>query len=413
MSAFHNTGFGSLQGLKVLDFTQALAGPYCTSMLADHGADVIKVESLTGDGSRFAGPYRDEDTEKSLCGYFQSVNRNKRSISVDLKSEEGRDAMRKLALEADVVVENFRSGVMDRLGLSYETLSAENPKLVYAAIRGFGDPRTGASPYKDWPSFDVVSQAMGSLITTTGPDPETLAKVGPGAGDIVPAMMTAFAIMAAIYRARETGQGQFVDVGMVDAVLSLCERNVYLHSYKGLPGRPEGNRHPLICPFAIFPAKDGHVAIACARDNMWQTLCKELAMPQFASDERFATGRDRLKNRAECEAVITERTSKLTKAELTSLLGGKIPYGPVMDMVDISADEHFTAREMIVDVEQPGCATPSKIAGIPAKMTETPGRIAARSPLLGEHTQEILSAIGYTADEIANLIETDAVKATA
>ena len=413
MGAFHDTGFGSLQGLKVLDFTQALAGPYCTSMLADHGADVIKIESLSGDGSRFAGPYRDDDTEKSLCGYFQSVNRNKRSLSVDLKSAEGQAAMKKLALEADVVVENFRSGVMDRLGLSYETLAADNPKLVYAAIRGFGDPRTGASPYKDWPAFDVVSQAMGSLITTTGPDPETLAKVGPGAGDIVPAMMTAFAIMAAVYRARETGKGQFVDVGMVDAVLSLCERNVYQYSYKGLPGRPEGNRHPLICPFAMFPAKDGHVAIACARDGMWRTLCEQLEMPENITDERFATGLARLENRMACEAEISVRTSKLTKAELTDILGGKIPFGPVMDMVDIAHDQHFVAREMIVDVEQPGCDTPSQIAGIPAKMTETPGRISSRSPYLGEHTKEILAAIGYSADDIAALVETDVVKATA
>ncbi len=413
MSAFRNTGFGALQGLKVLDFTQALAGPYCTSMLADHGADVVKIESLMGDGSRFAGPYRDDDEEKSLCGYFQSVNRNKRGVSVDLKSKDGQQAMRKLAKEADVVVENFRSGVMDRLGLSYETLSEQNPKLVYAAIRGFGDPRTGTSPYANWPAFDVVSQAMGSLITTTGPDPETLAKVGPGAGDIVPAMQAAFAIMAAVYRARETGQGQFVDVGMVDAVLSLCERNVYQYSYKGLPGRPEGNRHPLICPFAMFEAKDGWIAIAAARDGMWKILCKELGMPEYATDERFATGQARIANRVDCEAVITERTSKLTKAELTEILGGKIPFGPVMDMVDISGDEHFAAREMIVDVEQPGCDTPSKIAGVPAKMTETPGRVAARSPLLGEHTNEILRAIGYSADEINKLIETDVFKATA
>ncbi len=413
MSAFRDTGFGSLQGLKVLDFTQALAGPYCTSMLADHGADVIKIESLMGDGSRFAGPYRDDDEEKSLCGYFQSVNRNKRSVSVDLKSKAGQEAMRKLAKDADVVVENFRSGVMDRLGLSYETLAQENPKLVYAAIRGFGDPRTGASPYKDWPAFDVVSQAMGSLITTTGPNPETLAKVGPGAGDIVPAMMTAFAIMAAVYRARETGQGQFVDVGMVDAVLSLCERNVYQYSYRGLPGRPEGNRHPLICPFAMFAAKDGYVAIAAPRDGMWKTLCESLDMPENATDERFATPQARLANREACEAEITTRTSKRTKAELTDLLGGKIPFGPVMDMADIAADDHFAVRDMIVNVEQPGCKTPSQIAGIPAKMTETPGRIRSRSPFLGEHTEQVLSAIGYSADDIADLIEKDVVKATA
>ena len=183
---------GALAGLRVIDLTQMLAGPYCTMMLADQGADVLKVEPIDGDPTRTFGPFEASDRDRHFGGYFQSTNRNKNSIAIDLKAEDGKAVFRRLARDADVVVENFRAGVMDRLGLSYESLADDNPKLVYGALRGFGDPRTGKSPYVDWPSFDVVAQAMGGPMGITGPDPETPLKLGPGVGDIVPAIMTAF-----------------------------------------------------------------------------------------------------------------------------------------------------------------------------------------------------------------------------
>jgi crotonobetainyl-CoA:carnitine CoA-transferase CaiB-like acyl-CoA transferase len=218
---------GALAGLRVIDLTQVLAGPYCTMMLADQGADVVKIEPVEGDPTRHFGPFRSDDKDHFFGGYFQSTNRNKKSIGLDLKSLEGKALFKRLAKDADIVVENFRAGVMDRLGLSFESLAVENPRLVYAAIRGFGDPRTGQSPYVDRPAFDVVAQAMGGAMGITGPDAFTPMKIGPGVGDIFPAALSAFGIMAAVFRARQTGHGQFVDIAMYDGILALCERLVY------------------------------------------------------------------------------------------------------------------------------------------------------------------------------------------
>lgn len=410
MSVFRETGFGALQGLKVLDLTQALAGPYCTQLLADHGADVLKVEALHGDGSRLMGPWRDDDEERTHGGYFQSINRNKRSIAVNLKTGEGVGLLKKLAAESDVLVENFRAGVMDRLGVGYETIRQINPHLVYATIRGFGDPRTGASPYQTWPAFDVVAQAMGGLITSTGPDPDTPTKVGPGVGDIFPATMTAFAIMSAVYRAKNTGEGQFVDVGMVDAIFSLCERNVYQYSYRDLVVRPSGNHHPLICPFGMFPASDGLVTVACPQDRFWRTLCEKLGMKEAAEDERFDTMVGRVEHRVDCERIISEHTSRFTKAELGDMLGGHLPFGPVMDMSDQVDDPHFEGRELLVEVEQPGSAKPAQLAGIAAKMTDTPGRVVHRAPYLGENTVEVLTALGIDAGDIDTWLKEGHIK---
>ena len=275
---------GALEGIRVIDLTQMLAGPYCTQMLADQGADVIKVEPPKGDSSRKLGPYRADDDTRSIGGYFASVNRNKKSIIIDLKAEEGRALLRRLVRTADVVVENYRARVMDRLGLSYESLRDENPALVYAAIRGFGDPRTGESPYVDWPAFDVVAQAMGGLMGITGPDADTPIKVGPGLGDIVPGAFAATGILAALVRAKMTGRGQFVDICMIDVVLSICERIVHQNSYAGVVSHPEGNQHPILTPFGVFPASDGYVSIGAPTDEWWQKLCHLMQRDDLIAD---------------------------------------------------------------------------------------------------------------------------------
>lgn len=391
---------GALEGLKVLDLTQMLAGPFCTQMLADQGAEVIKIEPPEGEMTRRMGPYRPDDPQKLFGGYFQSINRNKKSLALDLKQPAGKEIFLRLAEGADVVVENFRSGVMDRLGLSFETLRERNPRLVYAALRGFGDPRGGESPYVDWPAFDVVSQAMGGIMGITGPDPTTPLKVGPGVGDLVPAMMMAFGIMAAVYRAQRTGRGQFVDAPMVDGVLSLCERIVYQYSYQGKVPHPEGNRHPLLCPFGMFPCKDGWITIACPADEFWKQLCQIIGRPELGGDPAFSGNDGRIKNQAIVDEAVTGFTLRYTKKELMGLLGGKIPFGPVYDVRDIIEDEHFRRRGMIVEVEQPGSATPVLIAGIPVRLTETPGRVARRAPLLGEDTDAVLAEAGCGLEEI-------------
>ena len=405
-----STSPGALSGVRVVDLTQMLAGPFCTQMLADHGADVIKVETMTGDGTRATGPFCADDTLQAFGGYFQSVNRNKRSISVDLKTTEGRDVVRKLIHGADVVVENFRAGVMERLGLSYESLRETNPRLVYGTVRGFGDPRSGESPYAQWPAYDVVSQAMGGMMGITGPDRDTPTKIGPGVGDTVPALMLCIGILAAVIRARETGRGQFVDVAMTDAVLAMCERIVYQTSYTGSVPAPEGNRHPLLCPFGLFHALDGTVSIACATDAFWATLAVAIGRPDMAHDASFSTNAARVRHQDQVIDAIEAFTSVRTKEEIMRTLGGKVPFGPVYTSAEIFADEHYAIREMLVDVEQPGSDLAVKIAGVPIKLSETPGSVRHRAPLLGEHTCEILRAEGYGERDIARLKDLGAIR---
>ncbi len=405
-----HASFGALSDIKIIDLTQMLAGPYGTMMLADQGAQVIKVEPLGGDMTRQAGPFRKGDQTRALGGYFQSINRGKESVCLDLKSEAGKAALKALVKDADAVVENFRAGVMERLGLGYETLRAVNPRLVYGALRGFGDARTGASPYVDWPAFDVVAQAMGGVMAITGPDAATPTKVGPGAGDIVPGMLLAFGVLSAIHHARRTGEGQFVDVAMADGVLALCERMVWQHSIQGLVSGPEGNHHPFLTPFGMFPAADGFVTVAAQQQEFFETLCERLEAPQMLADERFATPSARAAHRPALIAAVGEATRRFDKAELTQRLGGRIPFGPVMNIADIEADPHFAARGMIVEVEQPGDA-PIRIAGSPIKMTATPGGVRRRAPLLGEDTLARLREAGLSDGEIAALVESRAAAA--
>ena len=394
---------GALDGVRIVDLTQMLAGPYCTMLLADQGAEIIKVEPLDGDHTRIIGPYHKDDKLKAFGGYFASVNRNKKSIGIDLKTSEGRELVLRLCDNADAVVENYRGGVMDRLGLSYETLHARNPKLVYATIRGFGDVRTGKSPYADFPAYDVISQAMGGIMAITGPDKDTPMKVGPGVGDIVPAITCAFGIVSAILRAHKTGKGQLVDVGMVDAILAVCERIMHQHSFTETLPHPEGNHHPLLCPFGMFPAKDGFVTIAAHADAHFPILCRLIDKPEFSTDPRFITVQDRRANQDVLIATVSAFTQQRTKQELLRRFGGKVPFSPVYNVRDIVADPHFKAREMLPRVPHPGLDHEVQIAGVAVKMTETPGRVRHRAPLLGEHTDQYLQGIGCSPADIARL----------
>jgi len=385
---------GPLHGVRVLDLTQALAGPYSTMLLADLGADVVKVEPPTGDMTRFPGPFTEEDTERAYGGYFASINRGKRSIVLDLKADDDRTTFLALATTADVVVENSRAGVMDRLGVGYETLAEANPKLVYAAIRGFGDPRTGESPYSDWPAYDIVAQAMGGLVSITGQSEDAVTKCGPSVGDIFAGTLNTVGILAAVIEARASGTGQFVDVAMYDAVLSLCEGAAYNHSYTGRVQRPTGNGHPVIAPFDVFPTADGHCAIGTPSDAMFRKLATAIGRDVLADDERFTGGFDRLVNRPALNEEIVAWTSTVTTKEIVDLLGGVVPVGPVNDIEAIYADPHVAARQMLVEVEQPDGSRPVTLAGQPIKMTKSHTGIRSRPPRLGEHTDEILEAAG-------------------
>jgi crotonobetainyl-CoA:carnitine CoA-transferase CaiB-like acyl-CoA transferase len=394
---------GPLSDIRVLDLTQMLAGPFCTQLLADFGADVIKVEPIRGDSVRAYGPFHPDDSIREYGGYFQSVNRNKRGVAIDLKSPLGRDVLLKMAENADVLVENFRAGTLEGWGLSYERLQERNPRLVYASIRGFGDPRTAKNDYIDWPAYDLVSQAMGGMIGITGPDPKTPVKVGPGVGDIIPGLYAAFSVMAAVHHARRSGQGQYVDVAMVDSVLAVCERIIYQKSVTGIAPAAQGNRHPLFAPYSILKSKDGWVVIACPNEKFWKLLCSLMSRDELASDPRFATQELRIQNVLELEDEIEAFTSKRTKKELSSVLGGRIPFAPVYDMDDIQADSYFRERGMLVDLQHPGTDRVTTVAGIPVKMTKTPGAVLRRAPMLGEHTDEVLQAAGYSVEDIEKL----------
>ena len=368
----------------MLDLSRMLSGPYATMMLADHGAEVVKIEDAAGDTSRANGPFRDDDPDLEWAGYFVSLNRSKKSIVLDLKSDAGRETLRRLVQTADVLVENFRPGVMERLGLSYESLAEVNPRLVYAAIRGFGDPRTGASPYANWPAYDVVAQAMGGLISVTGSDRRHPLKVGPGIGDVFAGMVAAFGILAALRAAEATGKGQFLDVAMYDAMLSLCERLVYQHDFDGSVPGPEGNGHPLLAPFGLFPAKDGMVAIGVVDDAFWYILAEVMGCPEAATDPRFVTRAARRANMALVNQSVSSWTAQYAVSELTTLLGGRIPFGPVNDIAAIFADPHVVARGMIQTIPH---ADPDKqswrVAGNPLRFTANPAPEPTTPPRLG------------------------------
>ena len=407
MSATDGAPGGALDGLVVLDLTQMLAGPYATMMLADHGARVVKIEPPGGDGTRRSGPRPKGAIGADAGGYgayFASVNRNKQSLVLDLKTAPGKEALLRLVDRADVLVENYRAGVMERLGLGYERLAARNPRLVYACLRGFGDPRSGRSPYADWPAYDPVAQAMGGIMGITGPVPGGApTKIGPGVGDIMPAMFLAFGVAAACWRAQRTGTGQFVDVGMTDAVLAVCERIVYQYSVTERTPGPEGNGHPLLCPFGLFPASDGWVSLGVPNDRFWVPLVARMGRPELAEDPRYRSNEDRVRHRGEVDEAVGAWTRMHTRDRLGELLGGEIPFAPVFDASDVFEDAHFRIRRMLVETEFPGAERPVTLAGTPVKMGDTPGGIRTRAPLVGEHGERVLSDFGFDAAEIAAL----------
>lgn len=385
---------GVLSGVRVLDLGRMLSGPYCTMMLADHGAEVIKVEDVAGDTSRSNGPFRADDDKHEWAGYFVSLNRNKKSIALDLKSEAGKQTLIDLAKTADVLFENFRPGVMERFGLGYEVLAEHNPKLVYAAIRGFGDPRTGESPYNAWPSYDVVAQAMGGLAGITGPAPDNPLKTGPGIGDILSGALTAFGIVAALRHAEATGEGQFVDVAMYDAVLSLCERIIYQHDFDGTVPKQEGNGHPLLAPFGMFAASDGHVALGIVDDRFWQVLTDIMGQPKLGKDERFNSKIGRSANSEIVNRIVEGWTLQHSKRELTELLGGKVPFGPVNDVRDIFADPHVAARSMIATVPHADPGVEGwRVAANPVRFSRTPAPPFRSPPRLNENVEQVLALI--------------------
>ena len=391
---------GPLQDITIIDCTMALAGPFGTALLADLGADIIKIEPPFGDGSRSSPPHpkdyanvrSQESAGVDYGGYFASINRNKRSVVLDFKKDEDKAALLDLCESADAILENMRVGVMDKLGLGYDIVRTRNPAIVYGCIRGFGDPRTGESPYAEWPAYDIVAQSMGGNVHITGPEDDSGGYPnGVSIGDIYPGTLMALGVVSAIHEARQSGEGQFFDVAMYDAVLAMSETAIVNYSYNKTISGSRGQHHPNLMPFGVFPTSDGAVALACPGQNHWDRLCEAMARPDLVSDERCTNTFVRKRNQTFVEAQITAWTSARTKAEVIDAVGGKLPCGPVNNAEDIFNDPHVSAREMLTWFQLPGDNPEVAISGSPIKFTKTPANFYRRPPLLGEHSEEVFN----------------------
>lgn len=382
---------GALSDVRVLDLTQVLAGPYCTMLLADMGADVVKVERPGGDLIRSSPPYVDDSSEEPYGGYFQSVNRGKRSIELDLGATEDRETFLELVENADVVVENYRTGTMESFDLSYERLTERNPDLIYASIRGFGDPRTGKTDRQGQPSFDIIAQALGGVMEITGEADGPPMKVGPGIGDLFTATLNCIGILGALHHRDRTGESQYVDTAMYDSMLSMTERAIYLQSYEGEPPTRCGNAHPTLFPYNAFEVSDGFVVVSAFGTNHWRTFCDAIDKQDLA--DAHPNPADRIANRDAIRAELAEWMREHDTAEVLDRLEGDVPVAPVQDTEDIFADQHVHDRDMLYEVEQPGADESVQIAGSAIKMTETNPEPRDRAPLLDEHREEILAEL--------------------
>ncbi len=384
---------GPLSDVRIVDLTQALAGPFCTMILADMGADVVKVEPPHGDSVRLVGPHTEADDEHFFGGYFASNNRNKRSVVLDLKEPADVEVFLRLVDTADVVVENFRAGVMDGLGLGYEALRERKPDLVYGAVRGFGDPRTGEGPYTYWPAYDIVAQSMSGLISYTGTKEGVRVASGPSVGDLFPAALLVSGILAALHHARRTGEGQFVDVAMMDALMALCESMTWRYTYTGEIQSPRGSEHPSLCPFELYDAADGQVAIAAPGPPHWDRLCQIIGREDMIDHDRYKSSRRRVLHREEVREAITAWTGARTKAEVVEALSGMVPCGPVNNAADLHHDPHVKAREMLVAVDHPGSARPVLTPNTLIRFARIPTGAYRAAPRLGEHTEEVIAEL--------------------
>jgi crotonobetainyl-CoA:carnitine CoA-transferase CaiB-like acyl-CoA transferase len=388
-----DTPAGPLAGIRIIELTHAAAGPFAGMLLGDLGADVIKVEPPQGELVRFASPHRADGSTELYGGRFASRNRNKRSIALDLTRDDHRQTLLALVETADALLENYRTGVLDRLGVGWDVCHRRNPRLVYAAIRGFGDPRTGSSPLADWPAYDIVAQAMGGLVASTGPGPDQPMRVGPIVGDTIPGLMVTLGLVAALVHARSTGEGQFLDVAMVDAIMSMCSDDQTAWDYQGVTPQPHGSSRPDVTPFDIYQTLDGHCAIAAPTGPFWLELCSIIDAPDMAADPDLADMAGRVAQRERVDGAVAEWVHQRTTAQVVEALGGRVPVGPVKGPPDWADDAHVAARQMLIDVEHAG-STPSRQIGQPIKFTATPSKLRRRPPVLDEHGAELRRELG-------------------
>ncbi|MDE4192195.1 CaiB/BaiF CoA transferase family protein [Phaeobacter gallaeciensis] len=391
---------GPLAGIKVLDFSRILSGPYASMVLADLGAEVVKVEPVgSGDETRNFPPFKGP-----LSHYFISLNRSKKSITLDLKSPEGAKIARDLARKSDVVLENFRPGVMDRLGLGYETLKADNPGLVYCSITGFGRN----SPHGDKPAFDIVAQALSGVMDVNREPGQPPNKLGIPLGDMAGSIFSLFGLLAALVERNTTGHGRHVEIAMLDSLIAMQGYLSQIYFVSGNSPQPVGTRHPSIVPYGAFPTRDGHVIVACLTERFWHNFARCLEREDLITDPRFAEYEKRLENRDALEPVICEIMEKdTTEYWLDRLTEFDVPNAPILSIAESLEQEHVAARGLIETVTHPDVGDMQLVRG-PIRF-DGEGPAPARAPaLLGEHTRSVLSDwLGYDEEE-ARALETRA-----
>ncbi len=394
---------GPLKGLVVLDLSRILSGPFATMTLADLGAEVIKIEQPgLGDDTRHWGP----PFQGTEAAYFLSVNRNKKSLAVDLKNPQGLEAVKRLAEKADVVVENFRPGTAARLGLGYEDLSKYNPGLIYASISGYG--QTG--PESQRAGYDAIAQARSGIMSVTGESDGPPVRVGNSASDLIAGSWAVIGVLSALQERNRTGQGQWVDISLLDGSISWLTylANGYLASGK-IPQR-YGSAHPTIAPYQAFATFDGFVMLAVGNDALWRRFTNAIGRPELTDDPRFATNPLRVTNRAELVPLVQEIMAQATTDEWTTLFDeAGIPAGPIQTVDQALEDPQVLARGMITDLDHPEAGS-LKVVSCPVKLNRTPASVRTAPPLLGQHTAEVLTAAGYDEDSIQDMRSTGAIQ---
>ena len=389
-----------LEGIRVLDLTQAYSGPFCTMNLADHGAEVIKIERPgAGDQTRAWGPM-----ENDFSGYYAYVNRNKKGITLDLSSEEGKEVFRSLLKNADVVCENYKVGVLERLGFSYDEMKKINPRIIYGSISGFGLE----GPLHERPAYDIVAQAMSGMMSVTGFPDGPPCKIGPSVGDNYTGAHLCIGVLMALYEREKTGLGKRVDVAMVDTLFSVMENFVVEYTIAGKTPHRAGNQDPSIAPFDSFHAKDGDFVMGCGTNKMFAALCGAMGQPELASDPRFAS------NVARCENYLPELKSKIeaytttkTVDELEEIISGlQIPFGRILTIPEATEHPQLQSRNMIWDMHQPGMDRTIRIPGNPIKVHGNADEVQKAAPLLGEDNLEIYTAVaGLSKEKIEELAQ--------